>query len=176
MHMRRCNNEPTMNRNLSISIIVVALAATIMVSCIRKTKAPAEPVKETIVVKTQETIKVVDEQLQVAPPQQQAEPQQETRQQQSTSASNFRFEMLGRLGGDNNSHIVLNGNTGWVSFTNYKRNLRLASYNEATGRLVLKAYEQGTGKYIGTFDGTYESGSYQGVFTNYKGARIDFNY
>lgn len=168
-----------MNRTHYFSIIAVAAAAVMMVSCIRRTKAPAEPVKETIVVKTQETIVANNEPLEIAQPQQQpqAQPvQQQASQPRSAATSSLSFEMLGRLGGDHNSRLILRGNRGSVTFTNYTRDIRLQSFNELTGDLVLKAYEKGTNKYVGTFNGTYDSGSYSGVFTNYKGASIDFNY
>lgn len=165
-----------MKRTHFITIIAVAAAATMMVSCIRKTQAPSEPVKETIVVKTQETISV-NEPMEIAEPQPQAQPvQQKAVQPRSEATSSLRFEMLGRLGGDHNSRLILRGSRGSVSFTNYTRDIRLQSFNEVTGDLVLKAYEKGTNKYVGTFNGVYDSGSYSGVFTNYKGASIDFNY
>lgn len=172
-----------MKRTHYFTIIAAAASAVMMVSCIRKTQAPADPVKETIVVKTRETIVATPEQMEVAPPTPQpvettqpAQPVQQASQPRSQAMSSMSFEMLGRLGGDSNSRLILRGNRGSVTFTNYTRDIRLQSFNEVTGDLVLKAYEKGTNKYVGTFNGVYDSGSYSGVFTNYKGASIDFNY
>lgn len=67
-----------------------------------------------------------------------------------------------------------------------ERKLEFVSYDKKTGRLILKARDK-QGKYVGQFNGIYKSNiyteegqqlrvdSYKGIFTNYKGVKIDFD-
>jgi len=100
--------------------------------------------------------------------------------------------------GDSHAELDMNGLTGSYSYglTNGEahRRLEFESWDKKTGHLVLRAYEQNSDKFIGKFDGTYEYGnategeydedgeeilhwveSYDGVFTNYKGAKVKFH-
>ena len=56
-----------------------------------------------------------------------------------------------------------------------KRNLKLASYNRVNGGLRIEAYAE-DGSYIGVFEGVYEKGVYQGVFTNINDKQTVFNF
>lgn len=89
---------------------------------------------------------------------------------------------VGSIGGDDSCFLMMpNGSeTGYYTFLNYTRDIRFGSYNTKTRTLVINAYEQGTGKYIGKFVGKLTSiggefHRYKGVFTNYKGGKVNFN-
>lgn len=82
---------------------------------------------------------------------------------------------MGRIGGDNDCVLDINGRTGYYSFLNYTRDIRVVSYDAASGNLVVNALERGTGKYIGKFVGTLDGYGYRGKFTNYKGVSITFD-
>lgn len=100
--------------------------------------------------------------------------------------------------GDSHGELDMNGLTGTYSYGlkngEAHRRLEFESWDKKTGRLVLRAYEQNSDKFIGKFDGIYEYGnategeydddgeeivhwveSYDGVFTNYKGAKVNFH-
>ncbi len=88
----------------------------------------------------------------------------------------------GSIGGDHYCLLVMpyGSGTGYYTFLNYSRIIRFGSYNAKTKTLILNAYEEGTGKYIGKFVGklTYRTRDfhrYKGVFTNYKGGKVNFN-
>ena len=88
----------------------------------------------------------------------------------------------GSIGGDSFCFLMMpyGSDTGYYTFLNYSRVLRFGSYNAKTQTLVLNAYEEGTGKYIGKFVGklTFRNRvfhRYKGVFTNYKGGKVNFN-
>lgn len=88
----------------------------------------------------------------------------------------------GSIGGDNNCFLSMpyGSEAGYYTFLNYSRDIRFGSYNAKTRTLVINAYEQGTGKYIGKFVGKLTSigggfHRYKGVFTNYKGGKVNFN-
>lgn len=92
----------------------------------------------------------------------------------------YLFYMVGRIGGDSNCTLYCQGNEGYYTFINYQRDLRYSSYNSSNGKLILEAYEQGTGKYIGEFNGNITGPStgsyrYKGTFTNYKGGQVTFD-
>ena len=98
----------------------------------------------------------------------------------SAKTSEIYMFLTGRIGGDENSQISLEGRTGSYTFLNYSRDVKVDEYNEQTGHLVISGYERGTGKYIGRFDGMlkqYKDGGhyYQGKFTNYKGVSLTFS-
>lgn len=84
----------------------------------------------------------------------------------------------GTIGGDNHCQVNMPSNysIGYYTFTNYTRDLAFESYDPSTRTLILTAYEQGTGKYVGKFVGKYgRDGNYKGVFTNYKGGKVNFD-
>ena len=88
----------------------------------------------------------------------------------------------GTIGGDDGCSLEMpyGNRAGSYTFLNYTRITRFGSYNPKTRSLVINAYEVGTGKYIGKFvgkltkdrDGFFQ---YRGVFTNYKGGKVNFN-
>lgn len=58
--------------------------------------------------------------------------------------------------------------------TDLTRNIDLVSYDEKTGRMIIKSFNT-NGEYVGTFDGYLDNSRlYSGSFTNYKGVTIDF--
>lgn len=94
---------------------------------------------------------------------------------------------------------MIGNSEGWLNMDglngsyNYKlpngrveRKLEFVSYDKKTGRLILKARDK-QGKYVGQFNGIYKSNiyteegqqlrvdTYKGIFTNYKGVKIDFD-
>lgn len=88
---------------------------------------------------------------------------------------------VGRIGGDNDAWLQMPYGNGYgqYKFINYVRNIRFGSWNSRTSTLIINAYEKGSGKYIGRFVGkiTYNHGypEYKGVFTNYKGGKVNFS-
>lgn len=104
-------------------------------------------------------------------------------QAQQTMAPNpvSGYYFYGSIGGDDGAYLTMpSGNSmGTYKFINYTRNIKFTSYNPNTGALIISAYEQGTGKYIGKFVGTLirskYGNKYTGVFTNYKGGKVNFN-
>ncbi len=95
-------------------------------------------------------------------------------------SSNIYMFFVGKIGGDENAEINLNGKTGTYTFLDMTRNVTVDSYNENTGDLVISGYERKTGKYIGRFVGkvrTLSNGwhGYRGKFTNYKGVSLPFD-
>jgi len=100
------------------------------------------------------------------------------------------MQLMGSIG-DAPATLDMEGRKGFYSYemSNGKvtRNLELESYDKKSGRVVLKALDKNTGKYIGRFDGKFEiscstdddgvehwANSYCGEFTNYKGVKVDF--
>lgn len=111
-----------------------------------------------------------------------AKAQAKEQAQQATApnpASGYYF--IGSIGSDNGASLTMpSGNSkGSYNFIQYTRDIKFTSYNPNTGALILSAYEQGTGKYIGKFVGTLTrskyGNKYTGVFTNYKGGKVNFN-
>lgn len=84
------------------------------------------------------------------------------------------FSFRGRIGGDKKATLTLDDGEGDYTFINFKRNITVDTYSEATGHLVISAWYQSNGNYVGKFDGTYRNGVYKGVFTNTKGGKVDF--
>jgi len=88
---------------------------------------------------------------------------------------------LGTIGGDYGAYLSMpyGGGMGTYKFVDYTRNIQFTSYDPNTRSLILSAYEEGTGKYIGKFVGTLtrqgHGYGYKGVFTNYKGGKVNFN-
>ena len=85
---------------------------------------------------------------------------------------------FGTIGGDNHCQVNMptSHSMGNYTFLNFTRNLAFQSYDPRTRTLTLTAYERGSGKYIGKFVGKYgRDGNYKGVFTNYKGAKVNFD-
>ncbi len=101
------------------------------------------------------------------PPAQEAQPKQQTPSLSKT--------FYGRIGGDEGCILFINGTHGYYTFLNYSRNVKLKSYDPGSGRMVVNGYEEGSGKYIGKFVGTYNGSRYSGTFTNYKGISISFD-
>lgn len=95
----------------------------------------------------------------------------------SIGKASVRFQ--GKLGGDSNAWLQLNGKNGKYHFVNYERNVRLTEFNRSTGTLLLEAYSD-KDDYVGVFKGTVSETStglvYKGVFTNYKNSSIDFSF
>lgn len=106
------------------------------------------------------------------------------------AASTIYMDLGGYIGSGEGAQLTMNGTTGWYlpnENDNVKRQLKLESYDEKTGRCVLKAYLKG--KQIGKFDGKYETfyetdddggehgaAYYQGTFTNtINGVKLKFN-
>lgn len=89
---------------------------------------------------------------------------------------------FGTIGGDRNCTLQMpyGASAGFYSFHNYTRVTRFGSYNAKTRTLVINAYEERTGKYVGKFVGQLTTIAwglhrYKGVFTNYKGGKVNFN-
>ena len=58
--------------------------------------------------------------------------------------------------------------------TDLTRNISVVSYNEKTGQLMIKSFNN-SGEYVGMFDGYLDNTRlFSGTFTNYKGVTIDF--
>ena len=58
--------------------------------------------------------------------------------------------------------------------TSLTRSIKVKSYDNATGHLLIESYGN-NGVYIGLFDGyTRNNNSYTGTFTNYKGGTVEF--
>lgn len=94
--------------------------------------------------------------------------------------------LKGFIGGSP-AKLGMDGLTGDFSYeldkNKIRRRLVLESWDKTTGRLLLRTYELKSDKYIGMFDGTleftnkegeYTFFNYEGIFTNYKGAKTDF--
>ena len=80
------------------------------------------------------------------------------------SSSRVRCDLMGNVGGQT-VFLIINGKSGY--YTNddgVRRTVKVVSYGG--GHMVLKAYLRG--KYIGTFDGRYQS--YNGYMSNYEGS------
>lgn len=94
----------------------------------------------------------------------------------------------GSIGGDENCELFIDckTNKGYYTFMGMKRNVKIASYNKKTKKLVVNAYNS-KGAYIGKFDGrfTYHSevvlgidrgsATYKGTFTNTSGGQVSFD-
>lgn len=88
----------------------------------------------------------------------------------------------GTIGGDSDCTLQMPFGTsaGYYSFLNYTRVIRFGSYNAKTRSLVINAYEERTGKYVGKFVGKLTVDRmgiyhYKGVFTNTKGGKVNFD-
>lgn len=88
----------------------------------------------------------------------------------------------GTIGGDSDCtlQMPLGTSAGYYSFLNYTRVVRFGSYNAKTRSLVINAYEERTGKYVGKFVGKLTVDRmgiyhYKGVFTNTKGGKVNFD-
>ena len=100
------------------------------------------------------------------------------------------MSLMGNIGGSP-ATLDMDGRTGFYEYDlrggKVKRNLELESYDKKSGRVVLRALDKNSGKLIGRFDGTFViecatddegvehcGNSYCGIFTNVKGAKVDF--
>lgn len=97
--------------------------------------------------------------------------------------------LTGKIG-DSEGFLSMDGLNGSYSYDlpngKVERRLEFVSYNKKTGRLILKAKDK-KGKYVGQFNGIYKAqkytedghqlrtDTYKGIFTNYKGVKIDFD-
>lgn len=97
------------------------------------------------------------------------------------SGNGLDLSLRGFIGGANDAIFKLNSTTGegQTTFTvagiRNDRKLKLGSYDEQSGKLVIEEFFT-SGKYIGDFVGTYKNGVYKGVFTNKQsGGKVDFN-
>lgn len=110
-----------------------------------------------------------------------AEAKKEQAQQATAPNPASGYYFIGSIGSDNGASLTMpSGNSkGSYNFIQYTRDIKFTSYNPNTGALILSAYEQGTGKYIGKFVGTLTrlkyGFKYTGVFTNYKGGKVNFS-
>ena len=109
-----------------------------------------------------------------------------TRTLDNASIESIEMELRGDIGGSY-AELNMDGLIGNYSYeldkNKVKRRLEFDSWNATTGRLLLRAYELKGDKYIGMFDGILElvnegggntNFNYEGIFTNYKGAKTDF--
>ena len=99
------------------------------------------------------------------------------------------MSLTGKIG-DSEGFLSMNGLNETYSYDlpngKVERRLEFVSYDKKTKRLILKAKDK-KGKYIGQFSGIYKSekytedgeqlqyDKYKGIFTNYKGVKIDFD-
>lgn len=93
---------------------------------------------------------------------------------------NLHLDMYGMIGGSGELHFYsdnpANSTYSYDCYGNYlTRTLKLGSYDANTGKLILKSYELGTGKYLGQFVGTLRGSKYTGIFTNTKGGKVNFS-
>lgn len=105
-------------------------------------------------------------------------------------AEGVMMSLMGNIGGAP-ATLDMEGHEGFYEYElrggRVKRNLKLESYDKRSGHIVLQAIDKNTGKLVGRFDGTFviecntdDEGeehcfnSYTGVFTNVKGAKVDF--
>lgn len=112
--------------------------------------------------------------------------------QQSVSSQNKKgvnIALTGKIG-TSEAYLNMEGLNGSYSYDlpngRVERRLEFVSYDKKTGRLILKAKDK-KGKYIGQFSGIYKSekyteegqrleyDKYKGIFTNYKGVKVDFD-
>ena len=107
------------------------------------------------------------------------------------------MSLWGFIGGSH-ANLDMNGLTGIYSYGldngEVRRRLEFESWDKESGRVVLRAYELKSDKFIGKFDGTFVIenvlegevdndgmpaeqwvNTYDGVFTNYKGAKTEFH-
>ena len=90
------------------------------------------------------------------------------------------LNLSGVLGGADDAILTYNDKTddGDVEFTvNGVKNVRkvkMGSYDQTTNTLILKEFFA-NGNCVGDFKGIWKDGVYQGVFTNTKGGRVNFN-
>ena len=107
----------------------------------------------------------------------------------SQSSKGVHMSLTGKIG-DSEGFLSMNGLNGTYSYDlpngKVERRLEFVSYDKKTKRLILKAKDK-KGKYIGQFSGIYKSekytedgeqlqyDKYKGIFTNYKGVKIDFD-
>lgn len=105
------------------------------------------------------------------------------------SSKGVHVSLTGKIG-DSEGFLSMNGLNGTYSYDlpngKVERRLEFVSYDKKTKRLILKAKDK-KGKYIGQFSGIYKSekytedgeqlqyDKYKGIFTNYKGVKIDFD-
>jgi hypothetical protein len=72
--------------------------------------------------------------------------------------------------------LTLNNGVGTYSYYNGSvvRNIQVQSYSPS-GSVLIYAYDRSNGSYVGRLDGTMSNGRIKGVFTNYKGAKVNFD-
>ena len=112
--------------------------------------------------------------------------------QESSSALPASFDKImlyGNIGSDYNAYLEFSNTTvtmshgvavnGYYRFLDATRDVGISEYNPETGRLVINAYWQNDGGYVGQFNGMLvrdqEDLRYEGTFTNYKGQSIPFS-
>ncbi len=82
----------------------------------------------------------------------------------------------GRIGGDYDAWLQFdNSSSGSYGFLQFVRIVKFVSYNNSNHSLILNAYEQGSGKFIGKFVGKCFNTHFTGTFTNYKGGQVTFD-
>lgn len=91
------------------------------------------------------------------------------------SSSRVRCDLMGNVGGQT-VFLIINGKSGYYTTDDgVRRTVKVVSYGG--GHMVLKAYLRG--KYIGTFDGHYQSyngymNTYEGSFQSVRGGSLSF--
>ena len=82
----------------------------------------------------------------------------------------------GTIGDDPSAVLTLNNGVGTYSYYNGSvvRNIQVQSYSPS-GAVLIYAYDRSNGSYVGRLDGTMSNGRIKGVFTNYKGAKVNFD-
>lgn len=87
---------------------------------------------------------------------------------------------VGKIGTDegllHGDLLVIGPDGGYYIVSNGRRSARFKSYDESDGTLIIDAYANNTDKYIGSFNGKYDSttNKYTGIFTNTKGGQVSF--
>lgn len=105
------------------------------------------------------------------------------------SNKGIHIDLTGQIG-NSDGWLNMDGLNGSYSYSlpngRVERRLEFVSFDKRTGRLVLKARDK-QGKYVGQFNGIYKTqtyreegqelrvDNYKGIFTNYKGVKIDFD-
>lgn len=162
--------EPQTNKSPKSSLTLTAIEAAILAREVNMTSEDGEPIRE-----------LSDEDAAAI-----------SRAMEKANKEGIEMGIWGFIGGSH-AELDMNGLTGTYSYRldndEIKRRLEFESWDLTTGRLLLRAYELKGDKYIGQFDGTLEISNvayddnedgeytvinYDGIFTNYKGAKTDF--
>jgi hypothetical protein len=99
-----------------------------------------------------------------------------TRQGSTVSGNGMTGVYYGTIGDDHSAILTLNNGVGTYSYYNGNivRYIEVQSYTPS-GKVVIYAYDRTNGAYVGRLDGVLTSGRIKGVFTNSKGAKVNFD-